>query len=251
MLVTLDKSGWALVPPRLARAGWPDLLKTWARLIHRWDLPYEGKRQREDVAYWYGERALTGILAAAAWHTHRHWWGLEEFLGKKFVESILGKAEGKSGPGRGDLWLGLHVNERRGEQHCYTIEAKQSLFGTNAKEIARAIEKNLSKARAQLAQLNEDFRLGCPMAVCFHIPAPLTKSKRVSEWTAPDEFREAAQSVMKHPHTIAAAVLRSKTEAPEDGKWTFPGVLLVARQYQALPGSKGRPRWKGELCDWV
>jgi hypothetical protein len=250
MRVILDKSGWALVPPRLARAGWPDLLRTWARLIRRWDSPYEGQRQREDVAYWYGERTLTGILAAAAWQTHRYWWGIEEFLGKRFVESKLGKAKGKSAPGRGDLWLGLRVNEKRGEQHCYTVEAKQSFFGTNAEGIVRNIEGNLSKARAQLAQLDPDFHLGCPMAVCFHIPAPLTKSKQVGEWTTPDEFKNVAHTVTRGPHTIAAAILRSKVEAPQDGKWTFPGVLLVARGYQSLPGSKGRPRWKCELEDW-
>ncbi len=65
----------------MANLGWKGLLREWMRLFRE----HEGND--EDVAYWYGERALTGLLSAAAWKV-QYWWALEEFVGKR----TLGKS---------------------------------------------------------------------------------------------------------------------------------------------------------------
>jgi hypothetical protein len=76
MRISLGKSGWAHIPANLSKRGWPRFLRNWTLLIERCDDPEEAKGRLKDVAYWYGERALTGLLAAAAWQT-RGWWALE------------------------------------------------------------------------------------------------------------------------------------------------------------------------------
>jgi hypothetical protein len=78
---------------------WRELLRGWGGLMDRYC------EDGEDAPYWYGERALTGLLAAAAWQ-RKAGWSLEEFTGRR-----------RSGAGRGDAWIGVGAD-------TYTIEAK-------------------------------------------------------------------------------------------------------------------------------
>ena len=48
------------------------VLKNFCQCLENYDYP------KNDIAYWYGERALTGLLASAAWKV-RGGWSLEEF----------------------------------------------------------------------------------------------------------------------------------------------------------------------------
>jgi hypothetical protein len=88
---------------KLPRATWLKLFKAWADLMDRY---CDAEGPDGDVPYWYGERAVTGLLAAAAWHVLGGW-SLEEFLGRRDENAV----------GRGDAWLGIDDSE-------YTIEAK-------------------------------------------------------------------------------------------------------------------------------
>ena len=67
--LTLDGSPELL--SEIRTMGWDGLLQTWGRLLDAYDnlKPYyEGPCETSrDVAYWYGQRTLTGLLAAAAW----------------------------------------------------------------------------------------------------------------------------------------------------------------------------------------
>src|SRR2546426_9391436 len=68
------------LPDDLRRAGWESLLRRWSNLITYTTAGEED--DEDDVPYWYGERPLTGLLAAAAWR-HRQGWSLEEFAGRR------------------------------------------------------------------------------------------------------------------------------------------------------------------------
>jgi len=59
---------------------------------------------KNDIAYWYGERAISGLLASAAWMV-RDGWSLEEFTGQRK------KGRRKNASGKGDLWLGVGNTE--------------------------------------------------------------------------------------------------------------------------------------------
>jgi len=245
MRKSLGKFGWVQIPPQLSKRGWLRLLQTWAQLIERFDSSEETQRPLKDVAYWYGERALTGLLAAAAWKSPG-WWALEEFTGKRYVDPRLKSKRTGSVGARGDLWLGLHVHRGSWTQYCYTIEAKQSWTGRHAEAILTAIETQLGKAKMQLRRLDPVFRWGYPMAVCFHIPAIHTKT--AIAWNAPKVFAEVADALRNRSNTIIAAVWRSHSKVPRDGPWSFPGVLFVGEVYRTLHGGKGLPKaWKGKL----
>jgi hypothetical protein len=101
----LGASAWAYVPRRWREAGWAKLLVTWAGLIERYDGASDTDQRLKDVAYWYGERALTGLLAAAAWRTNKYWWSIEEFTGKRHVDPRLRKSR-TNGAGRGEAICG-------------------------------------------------------------------------------------------------------------------------------------------------
>ena len=59
MRIRLGEVGWAYIPAPMLKTGWPRLLRKWALLIERFDDPEKAKGRLRDVAYWYGERALT------------------------------------------------------------------------------------------------------------------------------------------------------------------------------------------------
>jgi hypothetical protein len=79
----------------LQNMGWNILLQEWSRCLDDYDRPTWTQR---DVAYWYGGRALNGLLAAAAWRLRgegtRDIWALEEF-GEGFRNR------------QGDMWLAI------------------------------------------------------------------------------------------------------------------------------------------------
>ncbi len=67
--------------PQLRAMGWETLLQMWALLLDYYDTPDQSPDDR-DIAYWYGEQTLNGVLAAAAWKVPGGW-SLQEFTGEK------------------------------------------------------------------------------------------------------------------------------------------------------------------------
>jgi hypothetical protein len=87
--------------------------EVWSKFLNEWigllDAYTKLCGSDVDVAYWYTERSLSGLLASAAWRVPCGW-SLVEFSadrGKKANESR----------GSGDLWLGIGEEE-------FTVEAK-------------------------------------------------------------------------------------------------------------------------------
>jgi len=145
----------------------PPLRKVLKKLCHclkQYDDP------KKDIAYWYGERALTGLLASASWMT-RTGWSLEEFTGQRR------NGRRKNGSGKGDLWLGVAGKE-------YTIEAKVT-WPTQVSDVSKwktTVSKKLLRASNQLDALAPIYRCGKPLAVCYVVPAiPLGKKVITNE----------------------------------------------------------------------
>jgi hypothetical protein len=212
---------------RWLATGWSLLLKDWMDLLSEFeDTEHDAPL---DVAYWYGERALTGTLATAVWRNKRpRRWALEEFLGLRVRE---GK---KRASGRGDLWVGLGQDGKRPRQASFTIEAKTSFMGRGLEGIIDSIEAKLKAAKAQLASLDPEYSSGYPMAVCYHIPAVLNRD--ASRRTSREIFRPVAEMFQRQPDTIVGAYWRGLANAPIHDKWHYPGVILVGRVFPRLRG---------------
>jgi hypothetical protein len=165
-----------------------------------------------DTGYWYGERALTGFLAAAAWSLPNGW-SLEEFTGLR----VNGK---KNGSGRGDLWVGIG-------KKSYTIEAKAVWPGSNVENAIKGAKAKLSDASSQLRQLHKSYRVGKPLALCYIIPALNRKGKFAGSKSIKDFFTEMPKK-LSDPRTAVVA-LWYEQKPPRHSGHIYPGVIVVAR----------------------
>jgi hypothetical protein len=111
-----------------------------------------------DVPYWFGERPLTGLLAAAAWRLPNAW-SLEEFSAYRGSGSELG-------PGRGDAWIGDSSG-----WWC-TLECKLRWVSTIEDPTVATVQARsaLGEARKQLANLSQEFRGDRGLSVCYVVP---------------------------------------------------------------------------------
>jgi hypothetical protein len=235
------------------KAGCARLLSTWLDLLRKFET-WNSREELEDVPWWYGERTLTGLLAAAAWKSHaRDWWALEEFANERTGQRVPKHSGGKPlrKLGRGDLWLGLR---RRGKcQHSFTIEAKQTSVGGDAIAAAEAIEWKLQEARRQLSKVRGDFRFGLPVAVCCYWPRiPKSKFERrpVRSLFNGVAERLCCANGKGHRNRMCAARWHRYDHAPtssdDDGEYRYPGVLLAAEIYPNMH------RWKTtSLTPWT
>lgn len=169
-----------------------------------------------DTGYWYGERALTGFLAAAAWSLPRGW-SLEEFTGLR----MRGKIKGS---GRGDIWLGIG-------KKSYTVEAKAVWPGSNLENAINGAEAKLSEAAIQLRQLHKAYRVGQPVAICYIIPA-LNSKGRFADSATINEFFMKMPRQFSDSRTAVASLWYEKNPPSYNGR-IYPGVVLVAR---LIPG---------------
>jgi len=140
------------LPRSLRTAGWEKLLSKWSVMINSSvDLSESVPR---DVAYWYGERALTGLLAAAAWKIGG--WSLEEWTAQR------GRGKEK-GSARGDLWLAT-------ENGQFTMEAKVSWPCSTWKYANKYAKRCIKEAENQLRSMDKGYRFGQPIALCYIVP---------------------------------------------------------------------------------
>jgi hypothetical protein len=137
---------------KLRGLGWEPLLHVWSTLLDYYDNPADSPRE---VVYWYGERALYGLLAAAAWKLPGGW----------SLQEVTWEAA-HAQRGRTDLWLGF-------EHHQFTIEAKLCWLGTSdirGGQWSKAVQAMLRQAYAQLRMLPPGYRVGSPVALAFLVP---------------------------------------------------------------------------------
>lgn len=194
------------LPESLKDEGWDELLKYWAEMINQYILLGDSDL---DVPFWYGERAITGILAAASWKLEGGW-SLEEFIG-------LRRAGLKKKAGRGDLWLGTGKGK-------YTIEAK-ILWARNTwqRAVQQAREK-LKEASNQLKALDQEFRYGTCIALCYVVPEP-HKNYGYSNRLNMNEFFDELTNAFSGKDFIVATYRLDPP--PEYDDRLYPGLVIV------------------------
>jgi len=185
---------------------WEKLLNKWIKLINKMD----EELGSNDVPYWYGERALTGLLASAAWGLSGGW-SLEEFIAKRRT---------KNKNGRGDLWLADNTAK-------VTMEAKVVYPKRDVNSAIIKIENALDKASQQLMKLDSEYRVGVPFSVCYVVPNPLEKV--YLEQGKSDE--SLLDLIYDHFVIMSVAIAiydTSDKQIKDDGR-IYPGIVLIAR----------------------
>lgn len=194
---------------------WEELLGEWLRLLKRFE---EVPNSKPDIAYWYGERSLTGLLSAAAWSLEGGW-SLEEFGAERGDKS-------DKQYGRGDLWVGCVHGKA-------TVEAKLVwAVQSSVDSVINEIDKQLGLADEQLRSLEKEYRVDQLAAVCFVVP-----------WYASPEGTKLGEQKLRELEDQAIAKkwayakhLSDKVVSCGDG-YDYPGVSLVARHCKMERGN--------------
>jgi len=211
----LQKNFYPLRCQNLHQLTWLSLLRLLGRLMDTFQASASG-----EPAYWYGERALTGLLAAAAWKMKRGG-SLEEFLS-------LRRHGRKNSSGRGDAWVFVG-------NHWYTVEAKVKWpRSTSSKAILKAVSDGIGEAKAQLSSLDSAYKRGTTKAaVCYIVP-----ELEVGVGDRPPSANQARESFLKVRDELDASnvVLASywhqgklpRHRDRKEGKtFMYPGVIVV------------------------
>ena len=200
-----------IVPARSKNASaWRRLLREWINLINQYSTPDNGEI---DVPYWYGERALTGLLSAAAWKL-KEGWALEEFTAERGTE-------GGSISGRGDLWCGMG-------DIVFTIEAKIHWPERDIDSAIQGTKGKLAAANKQLQSLAKDYRQGDPYSVCYVVPWPRRESIQPELHEVLALLNQVAERFASEKCIVAKYSFDASF--PEDNGRVYPGVVLVARE---------------------
>lgn len=202
-----------IIVPEKTKLGlvWGKLLHEWLELINLYTSNPDD--ERPDVPYWYGERALTGLLSAAAWRLEDGW-ALEEF-------TALRGRETERGSGRGDLWLGVGDT-------VLTIEAKIHWPERDVSSAIQGIKEKLEVARKQLRNLAPDYQQGIAFSICYVVPWPRINSADSASRNAVALLDQVAEKFAAKNCMVAKYSFRSSP--PEDAGRVYPGVALVARE---------------------
>jgi len=192
---------------------WSRILRRLKRMLDEYNTP------PGDAAYWYGERALTGLLAAAAWKLNG--WSLEEFT------SLRWKGQ-KEKTGKGDAWVGLGGI-------AFTIEAKVRWpQDTSLDSWQNNVDKGIAEASQQLKDLAPKYKTGTiKTAVCYVVPQILTSKFSKKKRELFTTFKKLPAAVC-NAQTFAASYWYSrnppKFKNPRNGKlYVYPGLVVVAR----------------------
>ena len=197
---------------------WASLLRMFARFLDIYNEP------PVDVAYWYGERALTGLLAAAAWKLNG--WSLEEF-------TSLRKRGKQDAAARGDAWFKVG-------RTAFTVEAKTRWpQGTDPDGLVKVIERALAAASRQLKNMGSVYKAKTmKAALCYVVPAIPVESFSGKFRHIQKTFAELPK-ILGSDHTAAVsywyAQKAPRHKDPTDGKfYVYPGVIVVARFWKRI-----------------
>ena len=199
----------AYFPKRPIHKEWVDLLKTLEKY-----LDWYGD-DGDDVAYWYGERALSGFLSSAAWDVG---WSLEEFTGLR----TDGK---KQNAGKGDLWLGMG-------KKAFTVEAKVEWSQGPILTTIRNVRKKLKAAKKQLDELDSVYRVGLPTAVCYVVPDINMNGRHAGQEHLNTFFSEIPTSLASSRRIVGSFRYRGKQVPHHNGR-VYPGLLVIAEFWSA------------------
>ncbi|HSQ52575.1 MAG TPA: hypothetical protein VLL94_15095 [Nitrospiraceae bacterium] len=119
------------------------LYKQWALVLKEFGKILNDYNSSDDVAYWYGERALTGLLTAAAWGI-KGGWSIEEFTG-------LRRTGGRQNSGKGDAWIGI-------QRKTFTVEAKVIWAQGPLDTAIRVLERSSAKQAISWIALTQNIR---------------------------------------------------------------------------------------------
>jgi hypothetical protein len=228
--------------------GWKALLHAWGLLLDYYDAPDEPSDDR-DVAYWYGEQTLNGVLAAAAWKIPGGW-SLQEFTGRTSPQtqerSNADSCEEQSMRRRGDMWLGFEKRE-----DSFAIEAKVAWVGLNVKQACKEVQRRFACAHNQLTTLYATHRQYCyghPMAVVYAVPEiPTGDIPSPSERDIKSLFREILAQFENKSFMPLIAAYRCRgdraqwpSETTRAMKYIYPGVIFIARYWTSFNGEDFR-----------
>lgn len=202
---------------------WHALLKRFGRLLNSF------QEKSGDPAYWYGERSLTGLLAAAAWSMKRGG-ALEEFLGMR--------RHGRNNTsGRGDAWI-------YDKNRWYTIEAKARWpRRTSTDALVSLAGKAIEEARKQLQSLDPLYKKGTlKTAICYIIPELAVRSgeKVPSAYQTKKMTEKLCQQFAANKTIVGAFWCTGKPPRYPDRKegktYMYPGVIVVLTWWKRTRG---------------
>lgn len=198
-----------IIPPKSKHGReWNTLLHEWFKLIDRYS-----DNKELDVPYWYGERALTGLLASAAWRKKKGW-ALEEFSAERGGRS-------RKRNRRGDLWLGVGDAQ-------FTIEAKIYWPQKDTRSAVKGVKRKLNEAKKQLYCLSTKYQVGLPFSVCYVVPWPRVSDNKSNLTDRNALLEHVAQSFGSENCVVGKYVCQGHPR--KHGGRAYPGVLLIARQ---------------------
>lgn len=196
--------------------------KKWHLVLDQFARHLRGYNSPEDIAYWYGERALSGLLAQASWGV-KDGWSLEEFTG------LRSAGKGQSA-GRGDLWVGVG-------RRTFTIEAKFLWSGGPISETIAKTREKLSEARRQLVSLNQDYQIDIPTAVCYVVPN-LKVSGEYADKNSIDRLFYEIPTDLRSARRVNAT-FRYKSDPPCHEGVIYPGIIMVSEFWS--PWARRKP----------
>ncbi len=192
---------------------WRSLLEEWLNIINEFVFHPEFVKDKE-APYWYGERALTGLLSASTWRLPNSW-SLEEFTAERDNDK-------KTGAGRGDLWVGCG-------SESITIEAKVIWPGLDIEGAYKKTKEKLNEAKGQLKELAKEYQCGTPFSVCYVVPWPQDNIRALKEYKRLKILDSVADRFLMEGN-CATAKYEFLESPPNDNEHIYPGVLLIARE---------------------
>ena len=174
--------------------------------------------KKEDIPWWYNERAWIGVLAGASWKAGGR--AFEEFSDTKIIHRKKRKPQKK--PGRVDLWLGVGTRE-------YLIEAKHVAVNAGGNKGLTRIKDSLRAARWDLSRLRAYSGQKRLSMVC--ITPYIVAKKRGQINTLLSKLLNQASSI--ETATIAWVFPKNiRTYEWEDG-YIYPGGIIVLKQLRS------------------
>lgn len=161
----------------------------WKSIFSAWEKVHSNfEKETEDCAYWYLERANTGMLALAV-HEATGYQVLEEYpWSKKNLKT------GEGYKGRIDLWFG-------DKRTNHTIESKITGFSANSndQELKNAVENKINEALGWRDE-GENTTRWIAVFVCFYVSDDDWKKKKThNDWKL--HTRDMVKNVTEFIHS--------------------------------------------------
>lgn len=193
------------IPKKQKHKEWTHLLKKFGSFLNNYNDP------PKEVAYWYGEHAITALLSTAAWSIKG--WSLKEFTG------LRRKGRNKIA-GRGDLWIGIGSKK-------YTVEAKIIWPNKISDKTIEMINNTIKKAKNQIELLDKEYREGFKTVVCYVVP----ELKKSSNHNFEHIFKSLADNLMKENTQTMVGSFWYWKNVPEFNGRLYPGIIVVVRHW--------------------